>query len=78
MGSEVHFLCCHVLALWCDFGVGADIGGVPSFFNIAHVSISKSQLPASMRCYLAQNIKHEKENSTNHRTHPGETTKKKE
>ena len=64
-GSRLHlFLCCDVLALWCDFGVGADIGGVPSFINIEHVFISERKLLTSMCCYLVQNIKHQKENNT--------------
>lgn len=41
---------------------------MPSFFNIVHVSSSESQLPASKCCYLVQNIKHRKKNSTNHHT----------
>ena len=31
MGQECIFLGCRVFALWCDFGIGADIGGVPSY-----------------------------------------------
>ena len=41
---------------------------MPRFFNTVHVSSSESQLPASKCCYLVQNIKHRKKNSTNHHT----------
>ena len=47
-----------------------------SFFNIVHVSISERGLPASICCYLVQNIKHQNENGTNHHAHVNQRKKR--
>ena len=53
----------------CDFGVGADIGAVPSFINIEHVFISERKLLTSMCCYLVQNTNHHKKNQSKSSSH---------
>ena len=59
--SNAFLLCCRVFALWCDFGVGADIDGVLKIFNIGEPVTSKQASAVTLHKIL--NIK---KSSNNH------------